>query len=78
MALGIMRFGQNFNSHMVAQILEGWILQGQAYGMVDNSLSIDKKTVSKWSAGFIPHIKVPVDGALIADSKSVFNVVSSD
>ena len=44
---------------------------GSAYGMVDNTLSIDKKTVSRTSAGFIPHIKVPMDGALIADSQSV-------
>jgi hypothetical protein len=44
---------------------------GSAYGMVDNTLSIDKKTVSRTSAGFIPHIKVPTDGALIADSQSV-------
>ena len=47
---------------------------GQAYGMVDNTLSIDKKTVSKSSAGFIPHIKVPMDGALIADSQSVLTL----
>ena len=47
---------------------------GQAYGMVDNTLSIDKKTVSKSSAGFIPHVKVPMDGVLIADSKSVLTL----
>ena len=47
---------------------------GQAYGMVDNTLSIDRKTVSKSSAGFIPHVKVPMDGGLIADSKSVLTL----
>ena len=47
---------------------------GQAYGMVDNTLSIDRKTVSKSSAGFIPHVKVPMDGVLIADSKSVLTL----
>ena len=39
---------------------------GRAYGVVDNTLSIDKKTVSRTSAGLSR--KVPVDGALIADS----------
>jgi hypothetical protein len=46
---------------------------GRAYGMIDNTLSIDKTTVSRTSAGFKPHFKFPMDNQLISDSKSVMS-----
>jgi hypothetical protein len=46
---------------------------GSAYGMIDNTLSIDKASVSRTSAGFKPHFKFPMDNQLISDSKSVMS-----
>ena len=47
---------------------------GKAYGLVDNSLSIDKTSVSSTSTSLTAHFKVPLDDNSVSDSYSTISI----
>jgi hypothetical protein len=46
---------------------------GRAYGLVDNTLSLDAGDVSIANLTFRPEFRVPMDGLAVADSRSLFS-----